>query len=178
MCFKNDGSQLGYNWNNDPATYNQASGLVPPNNQWSFVALVVTPTNSLLYLYNANGAATYTSTNTHAPSPFTGETRIGSDAQGGRNFNGNIEQAVIFNYSLNPNQIAQVYTNGGIALPIGPTDAHLAISPSGGSFQVTWAAGTLLEATNVMGPWTTNTSTSPYTVPVTDSQKFYRVQLQ
>jgi hypothetical protein len=179
LCYKNDGTQLGYNWNNDPATYGQSSGLVPPNDQWSFVALVVTPTNATLYMYNTNGAATYVSTNAHLPSPFTGETRIGSDSQGGRNFNGKIEQAAVFNYSLNPTQIAQVYTNGGIAVPVSSSDAHLTVSsPVGGTFHVSWAAGTLLESTNLLGPWTTNTATSPYTVPVTDPQKFYRVRLQ
>jgi len=180
LCYKNDGYQLGYNWNNDPATFGKSSGLIPPTNQWSFVALVVTPTNATIYLYNTNGLATFATTNSHGPSTFTGETRIGSDAQGGRNFNGKIEQAVVFNYSLSASQIAQVYTNGsGTAISIGPTNANLTISPpSGGNVQVSWTAGTLMEATNVTGPWTTNTATSPYTVPIIAPQKFYRVQLQ
>ena len=55
LCYKNDGNQLGYNWNNDAATYGYSSGLVPPTNQWSFVAVVVTPTNAILYLYNNAG---------------------------------------------------------------------------------------------------------------------------
>jgi len=180
LCYKNDGNQLGYNWNNDPLTYGQASGLVPPTNQWSLVALVVTPTNATLYLYNTNGVFSYQSTNTHAASAFTGETRIGSDAQGGRNFNGKIEQAVIFNYSLTPGQIAQVYTNGtGMAFPSTPTNANLTISsPSAGNLVVNWTAGTLLEATNINGPWTTNNATAPYSPPLDAPRKFYRVLLQ
>jgi hypothetical protein len=180
LCYKNDGNQLGYNWNNDPATFGFASGLIPPTNQWSFVAVVVTPTNATLYLYNTNGSAQSVNTTNHPPVTFTGETRIGSDSQGGRNFNGKIEQAMVFNYSLSANQIAQVYTNGsGMPLVTAPTNANLTISsPSSGSLQLSWTAGTLLEATNVTGPWATNTATSPYTVPTTAPQKFYRVRLQ
>ena len=180
LCYKNDGNQLGYNWNNDPATYGQTTGLIPPTNQWSFVALVVTPTDVTIYLYITNGVFSYHTTNTHSPSAFTGETRIGSDAQGGRNFNGKIEQAAVFNYSLSASQIAQVYTNGtGMPFPSAPTDANLTISsPSAGNLIVNWTAGTLLEATNVTGPWITNAATAPYTVPIDSARKFYRVQLQ
>lgn len=180
LCYKNDGNQLGYNWNNDPATYGQSTGLVPPTNQWSFVALVVSPTNATIYMYNSNGVFSYQSTTTHSPSAFLGETRIGSDAQGGRNFNGKIEQAAIFNYSLNPNQIAQIFTNGtGMAFPSNPTNANLTISsPSAGNLVVNWTAGTLLEATNLNGPWVTNNATAPYTVPLDAERKFYRVRLQ
>ena len=126
------------------------------------------------------GTATSVNAVNHGPSSFTGETRIGSDPQAGRNFNGKIEQAVVFNYSLSANQIAQVYTNGsGMTLPLNPTDAHLAVSsPSVGTVQINWAAGTLQEATNVAGPWTTNSAASPYTTPTDVPQKFYRVRLQ
>ncbi|HEX7653908.1 MAG TPA: LamG-like jellyroll fold domain-containing protein, partial [Verrucomicrobiae bacterium] len=180
LCFRNDGIQLGYNWNNDPATYGHASGLIPPTNQWSFVALVVTPTNATIYLYNTNGIAHDVLINPHQAAAFTAETRIGSDAQGGRNFNGRIEQAVVYNYSLSAQQIAQVYTNGsGVALPLQPGDAHLTIATQpGGQIILNWAAGTLLEATNLTGPWVTNTAPAPYSPPVSSGQKYYRIRLQ
>ncbi|HEY3760982.1 MAG TPA: hypothetical protein VGN23_04480 [Verrucomicrobiae bacterium] len=39
-----------------------------------------------------------------------------------------------------------------------------------------WGTGKLLQATNVLGPWTTNTTaTSPFTVFPTNGQTFYRV---
>jgi len=38
-----------------------------------------------------------------------------------------------------------------------------------------WAAGTMLQSTNLVGPWETNPSTSPYTVTPTNPQMFYRV---
>ncbi|HXD01438.1 MAG TPA: pyrrolo-quinoline quinone [Verrucomicrobiae bacterium] len=41
-----------------------------------------------------------------------------------------------------------------------------------------WAAGTLLESTNVTGPWVTNSAASPYMVTPTNTQKFYRLLLK
>jgi len=32
-----------------------------------------------------------------------------------------------------------------------------------------------MEATNIQGPWTTNSASSPYTPPATGANKFYRV---
>ena len=40
-----------------------------------------------------------------------------------------------------------------------------------------WTAGTLLQATNLSGPWVTNPATSPYTVVPTNAQMFYRLLL-
>jgi hypothetical protein len=41
---------------------------------------------------------------------------------------------------------------------------------------LSWGAGALLQATNLAGPWTTNTTaTSPYTVLPTNGQTFYRL---
>jgi beta-glucanase (GH16 family) len=55
----------------------------------------------------------------------------------------------------------------------------LNIQPSAqGSFVLTWSGGSLLEATNLLGPWKTNsTATSPFTNAPTSGvqQKFYRV---
>jgi hypothetical protein len=44
--------------------------------------------------------------------------------------------------------------------------------------ELTWPQGTLLEATNIMGPWTTNLAASPHLVPATEARKFFRVQSQ
>ncbi len=40
-----------------------------------------------------------------------------------------------------------------------------------------WANGTLLEATNLLGPWVTNSAASPYTVVPTNAQQFFRLLL-
>jgi hypothetical protein len=52
----------------------------------------------------------------------------------------------------------------------------VSIQPSAGSLQISWPYGTLLQATNVTGPWTTNTGTSPITITPTNSGMFFRGQ--
>jgi len=49
------------------------------------------------------------------------------------------------------------------------------VGRSGSGLVLAWPAGILLETTNLLGPWTTNASTSPYTNVPTNSQKFFRV---
>jgi hypothetical protein len=46
-----------------------------------------------------------------------------------------------------------------------------------GNVTLTWSAGNLVEATNLSGPWITNTTAvSPYTVTVTNDQTFFEVK--
>jgi len=65
--------------------------------------------------------------------------------------------------------------NGAQVQYLGPNVVLQMGAFSGGSFQLQWTAGTLLEATNLTGPWTTNSATSPYTVVPTAPRKFYRL---
>jgi len=53
----------------------------------------------------------------------------------------------------------------------------VALQRVGASLQLTWPAGTLLQASAMSGPWTTNVNTSPYTFTPTALQMFYRVRL-
>ena len=60
-----------------------------------------------------------------------------------------------------------------LALPV-----TLTIVPSGKNVTLTWPNGTLLESTNVAGPWTPNAAAaSPYTVPATNALQFFKVQV-
>jgi len=43
---------------------------------------------------------------------------------------------------------------------------------------LTWAAGTLLQSTNLSGPWVPNTASPPYTITPTNSQMFYQLSFQ
>ena len=60
----------------------------------------------------------------------------------------------------------------GVPPPLTP-----AIHRSGTNLTVTLPYGTLLEATSVNGPWTTNINTSPYVITRTNSMMFFRGQL-
>jgi RHS repeat-associated protein len=58
------------------------------------------------------------------------------------------------------------------------TAAPFTIARAGaGNLTLNWAQGTLLQATNLAGPWSTNTATSPYTFAPTNSQKFFKLLL-
>jgi hypothetical protein len=62
--------------------------------------------------------------------------------------------------------------------PNPPPVMYLSNSWNGNQLQLSWpAGGTLLEATNVTGPWTTNMAAMPpFSVTPSQPQKFYRVQ--
>jgi hypothetical protein len=49
---------------------------------------------------------------------------------------------------------------------------------AGNNLQLTWPEGTLLQATNLAGPWVTNNNPSPYTFAPTGPQEFYRVKVE
>jgi hypothetical protein len=51
----------------------------------------------------------------------------------------------------------------------------LSIQKSGSSVQVTYANGTLLQASSLKGPWTTNSTASPVTITPTPPAMFYKV---
>ena len=100
------GGQLGYTWNNNSgSTYGFQSGLVPPLNEWSFVALVVSPTNAILYMYNAQGELSATNVLNHTSDVFGNNWRIGKDDNnnaddGSRTFTGMIDEVTVFTRSL------------------------------------------------------------------------------
>lgn len=177
------GGQIGYTWNGNSAnTYNFRSGLVPPLNQWSFVALVVTPTNAIVYMSNTSGQASATNVLAHTADVF-GTWFIGRDNNsnaddGTRNFNGMIDEVAIFNYSLSPSQIQQLYT----VAATGP-QVTLSYQRSGNNVILTWPAGTLLQATEATAPaasWTPvpGNPVGTYTVTPDQSRMFFKVRVQ
>lgn len=108
---------LGYTWNtNSPATYNWNSGLYPPANQWSLVSLVITPTNSTIYLYYTDvngphlGKAVQTITN--SPEAFRGgNIWIGSsdNSSGSGILDGYIDDVAVFNTALTESQVQGLF---------------------------------------------------------------------
>ena len=78
-----------------------------------------------------------------------------------------------------PQQAASSFNAGSGSLTVsGPPPGILLIQNGGASLTLTWGPGTLLEATNVEGPWVTNNAASPYIVTPTEARKFFRLQLQ
>lgn len=68
-------------------------------------------------------------------------------------------------------------TSSVVQLTVNPPVA-VSVQPAAGSLVLTWPQGTLLQATNVTGPWTTNPAASPFTNQPNNPQMFYRVQVQ
>ena len=58
---------------------------------------------------------------------------------------------------------------------ISQLDNLVNVAKAGSGLVLTWPAGILLETTNLLGSWTTNVSTSPYTNLATNLQEFFKV---
>ena len=100
-------NELRYNWNDSSSTVSWNSGLVPPDGQWTFVALVVTPTNAKIYMRPLGGSMT-TATNTisNATVSFDGLTFIGRDPyDNSRYLKGSMDEVRIYNTALTSTQI-------------------------------------------------------------------------
>src|SRR5260370_20924792 len=89
--------------------------LFPPQNQWSFIALVIDPAKAVLYLYNTNGLLSATNAIAHQNEVWNGTAQIGNDAAGGggsRTFNGVMDEVAVFNKAVSPTRISAYYHAG------------------------------------------------------------------
>ena len=116
-------AELGYTWNNNGFN----SGLFPPTNTWSFVALTITPTNGTLYLCYFDGTKTNVlkKVNTRANSleafNSSGTTWIGGHPTGtGTIFDGSIDEVAVFNSAFTDGQVLNLYftAQGGGSAPV------------------------------------------------------------
>jgi hypothetical protein len=169
-------ADLGYTWNqNNQDTWGFSSLLFPPTNQWSFAAMVIEPTQATLYLINSNGIQSAVNQIPQDTEEFGVAWHLGDDATGAtgtRTFPGVISSVSVYLSALSSTQVAALYNAGLGILP--PVTLNIA-QASGHNVTLTWSAGTLLQASNLAGPWTTNTAASPYTVAETNSQMFFKV---
>jgi hypothetical protein len=172
-------SELGYTWNQN-SSWSWDTFLFPPTNLWSFVAMVIEPSQATIYLINANGAQSAVNAISQDSEEFGVAWRIGDDAQdggnGGRTFPGIISSVSVYLSALSSSQVTALYDAG---LQLAPP-VTLNVTRSGaGSLTLTWPQGTLLQSTNVAGPWSTNAAaSSPYTVAPTNSQTFFKVRVK
>lgn len=173
----NDGD-IGYSWDNDYNNASWDSDITAPHDQWSLVALAVSPTNATLYIINANGVQSAVHSYPHPPATFNATGYIGTypleGALGNNNFNGYIDEVAIFNSTLSADQVSALYDSALGQSVVPPT---LTITPAGANTEVRWTGGVLLQATSLLGPWITNSATtSPYAVNPTNPQQFFRAK--
>jgi hypothetical protein len=72
----------------------------------------------------------------------------------------------------------KVYVGTANTLGVWGLTNYLYMQTGGTQPVLNWAAGTMLEATNLSGPWATNPAVSPYIVMPTNPLMFYRVLVQ
>jgi len=103
--------EIGYHWNNNSAsTWNYASNLDIPVNQWTFVVLSIESEKATLYISNSSGLFNSTNSIKHYPQLSNSVWRIGSDSfTTDRYFNGTVDEVMIFNRSLKYEEIKGLY---------------------------------------------------------------------
>lgn len=102
-------NELRYTWNNSSSTYNWNSGLVVPDDVWTFFALSISPTRAVMYM--ATNGVLYSATNNVANTvqSFAGTTYLGYDPNSSsRRINGTLDEVAIFNQTLNAAQVGQM----------------------------------------------------------------------
>ena len=104
LSIKNGGMLSMAFWCNDAA---QGSGSAAALNQWNQVAFTYDGGTAIKFYLN--GALTSTPTVSSASATTNGPLRIGCTDDPGRCFNGQIEDAMIFNQALTANQIQALY---------------------------------------------------------------------
>jgi hypothetical protein len=85
---------------------------------------------------------------------------------------------VVANYDLVVANASGTNTSPAVSVTINPS-APLSISLASGSVTISWTAagGVLEQAPTLLGPWTINPATSPYTTPATGNAEFFRLKL-
>ncbi len=111
-------NELRYTWNNTRSTI--STGLIVPTNQWSFFALVVTPAGATIYLGTNGTLSSYVDSVSLPTQAFATPLYIGSDGLAGHSFKGVLDEVGIYERSLTPAQIQQLYFNGA-GCPGGPS---------------------------------------------------------
>lgn len=104
-----EGNELRYHWNGGGETWGWDSGLVVPNDEWVFAALVVEPTRASIYLGESGVLTRADNHVSHAPEEFDGNTNVGRDKAGNRYFGGFIDDVRIYDAALAPAQVEVLY---------------------------------------------------------------------
>jgi len=174
---------LGYQW----AGYSWNSGLTLPLGSWTFLALVVSNTQATIYM--GTNTSPMTIGNANLPSAmdtaFPGGNHSNTNAfylgrtgwpwaetdpnNAWANVNADMSDVAVFYNALSTSNIYNIY--------ISTVGESITSSNSAGHMVITWPQGTLQGAGGVQGVYTNIPgAVSPYTVPTTGAQKFYRVQ--
>jgi len=170
------------------STEHDARGTIVPDNKWHHVVGVCDGVNGYLYLY-IDGVLN--ATNNFNPSfpPGSGLYAVNelmsfgngdTSSTGGGTFTaqliGSVAEVALYNYPLAASQVAAHYRAG---ITLAPGELLNITNLGSAQFKLTWNYGTLQGATNVAGPYLDMpAAASPYLVPATNAQQYYRVRIQ
>jgi hypothetical protein len=113
LCCANGANNcLGYEWDaNSSATYSYV-GQALSSYVWSMAALVISPSNSVIYLCNtSSGVVASTQTLANQWQPMGGRMCIGAEEYGPTPWPGYISSAAIFTNSLSATQIETLFSS-------------------------------------------------------------------
>ena len=129
-------NKLGYHWNGSHWWWD--SGIIVPDNQWVFAALVVQPDHATLYLYDGSMHPA-TRWADHYPDVFDGVFRIGAyDVGWSRFFNGTIDDARVYDYAMTESQLLDTaMRKNAEAITPRPAAAEVLLTET-----LTWEPGT------------------------------------
>ncbi|MCH1505482.1 MAG: hypothetical protein L7V86_18015 [Verrucomicrobiales bacterium] len=112
MGFRAGSGELTYTWNDNNAnTYNFVSGLAVPANEWTFIALTVTPDQGKLYVGAGGTLDSAVNEIEHLEQGSPTVWYLGKDACCGdnRNFEGAIDDVTVYNRALTDEQIQAIF---------------------------------------------------------------------
>jgi hypothetical protein len=151
------GNALGYSWGSQPAAWSFNSGLTMADGSWYFAALVVKPTEAVLYLGNeASGLRSAANPVAHTPTQIDTLFTLGGQDNDGtdRLFKGALDEPALFNYALSAEQIQEIFETGLFGVL---TDPDLAYKVEDGKLVLSWLVSSrcaLEVAPTAEGPWT------------------------
>ena len=127
-------NELGYHWNNRQYDWN--SGLVVPNGVWLFAAISIEPTQATIYVSDPNRGQLLSAVNPHEVHTETfNNAAIGADIywEGGRYFNGLIDDVRIWDSALSSEEINELYAGAAVITIEFETESSIsyeAVSPA------------------------------------------------
>ena len=139
-------NELRYTWADEPGTFLWSTGLVPPDGQWAFVALVVEPERATMYLDDGT-LRSAVNVHAHGTEAFDGATRIGwNPSSNARRFDGALDDVRAYGYALDAAAIGALAALGGPAdLPTPVDGGRLPFATA----SLTWVAGLAADSHDV-----------------------------
>jgi len=128
-------NELRYHWND--GYWDWDSGLVLPDNEWAFVALVVEPSRATIYLGRGGVVSSATNPVNHGIEEFDGPLHFAQDPAGGRMFAGSLDDVRVYEHALSAADVDSLFTSMGVGAGSG---SSLSVDRlPGGDLELNWS---------------------------------------